>query len=154
MLNGGVEYVDQYEYIQTMLSKFRDWSTDASELLEAGCDIFPEYLPPKADATATLCNPPNSCTDANITKHALESMMIGFIQVTIKQLADFLPDGGNLVIDVHCVVYVHSFLLYMLKADAGANNDDNCDENDNDDGGDTQGVAELSAAGIHKGPQS
>ena len=93
MLNGGVEYVDQYKYIQTMLSKFRDWSTDASELLEAGCGIFPDYLPPKSDATATLFNPPNSCSDANITKHALESMMIGFIQVTEKQLADFLPGG-------------------------------------------------------------
>ena len=93
MLNGGVEYVDQYKYIQTMLSKFRDWSTDASELLEAGCGIFPDYLPPKSNATATLFNPPNSCSDANITKHALESMMIGFIQVTEKQLADFLPGG-------------------------------------------------------------
>ena len=72
-----------------MLSKFRDWSTVASELLEAGSGIFSEYLPPKSDATATLFNPPNSCSDANITKHAL----YGFIQVTEKQLADFLPDG-------------------------------------------------------------
>ena len=58
MLNGEVEYVDQYKYIQTMLSKFRDWSTNDSELLEAGSGIFPEYLPTKSDATATLFNPP------------------------------------------------------------------------------------------------
>ena len=47
-----------------------------------------------------------------------------------------------MVIDMHCVVYVHSLLWYVLQADAGANNDENGDENDNDE------------AGIYKGPQS
>ena len=42
MLNGGVEYVDQYKYIQTMLSILRDWSTGASDLLQPGCGV--EYF--------------------------------------------------------------------------------------------------------------
>ena len=37
------------------------------------------------------------------------------------------------------------FLWYVLQADAGANHDD--DENGNDDGGNTQGAAELSVVG-------
>ena len=41
-------------------------------------------------------------------------------------------------------MYIH-LLWYVLQADAGANHDD--DENGNDDGGNTQGAAELSVAG-------
>lgn len=93
MLNGGVEYVDQYKYIQTMLSKFRDWSTDASELFQPGCGIFPEFSPRYTEATTTLFNSPNSCSDTSMTKQALQAMILGFIQVTEKQLADFLPGG-------------------------------------------------------------
>jgi len=75
MLNGGVEYVDQYKYIQTMLSK--DWSTDAIELLQPGSGIFPDFSLPYTEATTTLFNPPNSYSDVSITKHALEAMMLG-----------------------------------------------------------------------------
>ena len=48
---------------------------------------------PYTEATTTLFNPPNSCSDVSITKHALEAMMLGFVQVTQKQLSDFLPGG-------------------------------------------------------------
>ena len=46
MLNGGVEYVDQYKYIQTMLSILRDWSTGASDLLQPGYGVvyFQNFL--------------------------------------------------------------------------------------------------------------
>jgi len=58
---------------------------NSSELLQTGCGIFPEFSPRYTEAKTTLFNPPNSCSDTCITKHALEAMMLGFIQVTEKQ---------------------------------------------------------------------
>ena len=89
MLRGGVQYLDQYKYIQEMLRKFRLWANDASLLLskdEQG--IFEEFGVPKDDIFAKLFdNVDLQC------KSVLENMMHSFIEVTERQLVDFLTDG-------------------------------------------------------------
>ena len=86
---GGVQYLDQYKYIQEMLRKFRLWANDASLLLskdEQG--IFEEFGVPKDDIFAKLFDQVDlQC------KSVLENMMHSFIEVTERQLVDFLPDG-------------------------------------------------------------
>ena len=89
MLHGNVQYVDLYLYVQRMLQCFREWSEDASPLLVGAC-IWPEFGEPESNITASLYS--QSDLD-ELTQKTLEKIMVSFIEVTERQLADFLPDG-------------------------------------------------------------
>jgi aubergine-like protein len=87
MLLGGVQYVDQYLYVQQMLAKFRLWAQDSSLLMAKDDEgIFTDFPPKKDEIFEVLLS------DAQ-TKSTLESLMISFIEVTERQLSDFLPGG-------------------------------------------------------------
>lgn len=94
MLQGEVQYLDQYKYIQEMLKKFQLWADDASSLLSKDKEgIFEEFGVPKDEIFAKLF-----ADEIDLQcKGILENMMHSFIEVTERQLADFLPDGkyGN-----------------------------------------------------------
>lgn len=69
---GDVQYVDQYVYIND--------------------GIFAKFCVKKDDVFDTLFSIEN-VTSNNITKSALETLMVSFIAVTERQLVDFLPGG-------------------------------------------------------------
>jgi aubergine-like protein len=92
MLRGGVQYLDQYKYIQAMLQKLRLWANDASLLLSKDDPgIFDEFGVPKDEVFANLFA---GELDLDLEcNNILENMMHSFIEVTERQLVDFLPDG-------------------------------------------------------------
>jgi aubergine-like protein len=92
LLQGDVEYVDQYKYIQDMLSKFKIWAADSSTLLNSTASIFPQYAV-KIDLVGQQLFVETNEECALLTKSALEKIMAGFVEVTQRQLKDFLPGG-------------------------------------------------------------
>ena len=91
MLHSGVEYVDQYLYVQEMLKCFKELAVDSSLLLQEDFHIFPEFSV-KADIVANcIFSPDHSHED--LTKDILQAIMAEYVTVTERQLLDFLPGG-------------------------------------------------------------
>ena len=91
LLKSETHYLDQYRYIQEMLSKFEEWSQDSSILLSTAISLFPDFAVPIDDVWRSLLG--DSLCGSSLTKLTLEKIMAGFIKVTKKQLEDFLPGG-------------------------------------------------------------
>ena len=91
MLKGNVQYVDQYRYVQKMLSCFQEWSKDATPLMSVdNLEMFPDFVIKHDDVLAALLE---EFSGDHTTKLALEQIMASFINVVERQLADFLPGG-------------------------------------------------------------
>ena len=91
LLQSNVHYLDQYKYIQAMLKKFQDWCQDGSELLKEGVCLFPEFAVKQDVVFGSLYKEQESNSD--LTKSVLEKIMGGFVEVTKRQLNDFLEGG-------------------------------------------------------------
>ncbi|XP_064622531.1 uncharacterized protein LOC135484780 [Lineus longissimus] len=94
MLQGDVEYVDQYQYIQEMLAKFKQWEADSTSLMSRDQNgIFgAQFFPPRDEVYESLFSDMHS-SESDLTKSALEKLMTACIMVTERQLVDFLPGG-------------------------------------------------------------
>ena len=91
MLKGNVQYVDQYRYVQKMLSCFKEWSKDATPLMSVDTlEMFPDFVVKRDNILSALLE---EFSGDSTTKVALEEIMSYFIKVVERQLADFLPGG-------------------------------------------------------------
>ena len=94
MLKGNVKYVDQHLYIQQMLKNFREWSNDATPLLQETCyGVFDQFRIEHDEVRSSLYVEQGVTVDAPLTKLTLEKLMSSFVLCTERQLNDFLPGG-------------------------------------------------------------
>ena len=92
MLNGNINYVDLYKYVQKMLGSFERWSNDPSELLLESCKgLFDDFCVEHDEVSDVLFG--NEHKHETVTLNVLKQLMHGFIDVTKRQLNDFLPGG-------------------------------------------------------------
>ena len=75
-----------------MHSSFKEWSVDSLLLLnpEVEC-VFPDFSVPKDSVFDSLYSDAQALSE--VTKNVLQEILTGFVQVTEKQLLDFLPGG-------------------------------------------------------------
>ena len=93
MLNGTGNYADLHVYVQKMLQCFERWSVDPSDLLLDSCrGIFFDEFKTETDVISDVLFGTGHKHD-DVTVSVLKSLMNGFIDVTRRQLNDFLPGG-------------------------------------------------------------
>ncbi|XP_041362472.1 uncharacterized protein LOC121378388 [Gigantopelta aegis] len=83
------EYLDLYRYMSPMREKFQQYSSDASPLLEDPLSVIPEFSVEGGEVVAALMEVP----DRKLLLDTLQKLFSGFLAVTDRQLADFLPSG-------------------------------------------------------------
>ena len=92
LIKSDTQYVDFFYYVQKMHCSFKEWSVDSSPLLnpEVEC-VFPDFSVPKDSVFDSLYGDAQALPE--VTKNVLQEILTGFVQVTEKQLVDFLPGG-------------------------------------------------------------
>ena len=92
LITSTVKYLDLYQYFHPMHTNFSELAVDASSLMQE--DHTPSIIPNfSVKADDQLSSLTRDVADRKLVQEILQKLFGGFLAVTDRQLADFLPGG-------------------------------------------------------------
>ncbi|XP_033123577.1 uncharacterized protein LOC117122178 [Anneissia japonica] len=91
LLCGTTQYLDFFKYVQPMLDKFKVWCDDSISLIISAISIFDDFKMNVEDEVWMKLR--ESDSNDEMTENALRVLMKGFVEVTERQLNDFVEGG-------------------------------------------------------------